>query len=385
MSAKHAADAVAEKLRLTAEQRSATVTYGGAAERKANCFDRAVRWTRQTAVLSGLILDGRRSAWELAEKGYQTLKMAKPGISVLVAHTDDGSVLWAEARTAMGFIDRGSQQLAFFSPPYPLVKQREYDKGAWAPDRYLDTLHAHVSDIKPLLVDNGSLVINLADVYQPGSPTLMAYQEQFVVNMVQMGWHLCGKQVWHNPQKPKTTPYVTMTRERIAGGVENFFWFSPSAHPKADNRRVLVPYSEGFKAKLANGGELRGGGNRGARQTAAGLRFRTDNGGAIPQNIIVEPHEASNSAYLRNCRQQGLPFHPARMPTKLARFWVQFTTDPGDGVFDPFGGSLTTAAVCQELGRKFITSEKCLDYIKGGLFRLKEAPGLQDLTHSLVD
>jgi site-specific DNA-methyltransferase (cytosine-N4-specific) len=228
----------------------------------------------------------------------------------------------------------------------------------------------HVSEIRPLLVNNGSMVINLGDVYNSGSPTISTYQEEFVVNLVKTGWNFCGRQTWHNPTKPKTTPYVTKTRERLAIGTENLFWFSPSERPKADNRRVLVPYSDMFLEKLARGGEFRPGCQNGARQSSHGLRYRTNNGGAIPQNIIVQMHESSNSPYIRHCKRQGLPFHPARMPVRLARFWVEFTTDPGDMVFDPFGGSLNTAAACQELGRRFVTSEKCLDYIRGGLFRL---------------
>ncbi|MCG3135265.1 MAG: Modification methylase BamHI [Planctomycetes bacterium] len=42
---------------------------------------------------------------------------------------------------------------------------------------------------------------------------------------------------------------------------------------------------------------------------------------------------------------------------KLLRRVVEMTTDPGDLVFDPFGGSGTTYAVCEQLGRRWVGCE----------------------------
>ncbi|WP_200868651.1 DNA methyltransferase [Bacillus cihuensis] len=34
--------------------------------------------------------------------------------------------------------------------------------------------------------------------------------------------------------------------------------------------------------------------------------------------------------------------HPARFPNELPSFFIKFLTDPGDVVYDPFGGSCVT-------------------------------------------
>jgi site-specific DNA-methyltransferase (adenine-specific) len=41
---------------------------------------------------------------------------------------------------------------------------------------------------------------------------------------------------------------------------------------------------------------------------------------------------------------------------------VQWITNPGDLILDPFAGSGTTAVACKELGRNYICIEKELEY-----------------------
>jgi len=134
--------------------------------------------------------------------------------------------------------------------------------------------------------------------------------------------------------KPKTTSYVTKTRERLGLGTEVYFWFSPSQHPKASNLKVLEPYSERHLRTIAAGGQ-RFNGLSGSRQGHPGLRYRTDNGGRIPFDFIQCGSEGPSGPYGRYCKAHGLPLHPARMPARPANFWIRFTTDPGDVVADP--------------------------------------------------
>lgn len=52
-------------------------------------------------------------------------------------------------------------------------------------------------------------------------------------------------------------------------------------------------------------------------------------------------------------------------------------TDPGDMVFDPFGGSCITGEVSERLGRKWACAEMVEDYLKGALGRFTQAPVLK--------
>ena len=372
LKAKDAAAAVAEKLSLPPEITSATVRYSGES-RSANVFQRRVRWTRQSAVEAGFIVAGaQHGVWDLAERGHKTLTMSRAGVCVEVHTTDLGTVLFAEAKTAMAIMEPGSIQLCVTSSPFPLVVARPY--GGWATDTFLDTLLGHIDMMKPLLTHDGSVVLNLGDTYEPGRPTLFPYQEALVLEMIRRQWHLVGKVIHVNPSKPKTTNYVTKTRERLASGFETYWHFATNPRPNCDNRRVLEPYSDTHLRTLAKGGELRRT-RTGSRQSCPGLRYREDNGGRIPYNVITCPHEASNGPYVRFCKRHGLPVHPARMPVPVARFFVRYASAPGQYVFDPFAGSLVVPAVCEELGRPYVAIEKCFEYLLGGGFRLQEAAG----------
>jgi site-specific DNA-methyltransferase (cytosine-N4-specific) len=64
------------------------------------------------------------------------------------------------------------------------------------------------------------------------------------------------------------------------------------------------------------------------------------------------------------------------MPSWFPNFWIRFVTNPGDLVVDPFGGSLTTMAECEKLGRHCITSDHCMEYLQGGSYRIRDAKGI---------
>jgi site-specific DNA-methyltransferase (cytosine-N4-specific) len=375
LRARDAAEAVADKLALSPEVRGLTKKFGDGQE--TNVFQRRVRWVRQTALVDSLILNERRGVWELGERGHKALTFARPGVVVCVARTNLGAVLWGEAMSALQWVDDGSVQLLLTSSPYPLVRNRDYDNGAWGPARFMDTMLTHCDAMKQKLTANGSMVLNLGNCYNPGSPTLNTYQEELVIALRNMGYWLCGKQTWFNPGKPKTTSYVTKTRERLGLGTEVYFWFSPSQHPKASNLNVLEPYSERHLRTIAAGGQ-RFNGLSGSRQGHPGLRYRTDNGGRIPFDFIQCGSEGPSGPYGRYCKARGLPLHPARMPARPANFWIRFTTDPGDVVADPFGGSLQVAAQAEALGRHFFTSDYTLEYLRGGTSRFHDAPGYEE-------
>ena len=128
------------------------------------------------------------------------------------------------------------------------------------------------------------------------------------------------------------------------------WWFSKTEHPEADNRRVLVPYSESMKSLIKNGYK--------AKKRPSGHdisdKFGKDNGGAIPSNLLTIANTESNSAYLRLCREFGIKAHPARYPAKLVEFFVNYLLDPDyeSLILDPFGGSNVTGSVAEERERE---------------------------------
>lgn len=62
--------------------------------------------------------------------------------------------------------------------------------------------------------------------------------------------------------------------------------------------------------------------------------------------------------------------HPSQKPEALIERIIKASSNRGDLVLDPFGGTFTTCAVAQRLGRRTIGIEMQPDYIKIGLRRL---------------
>ena len=368
LRASEAVCAISDKLQLGSDITSAVAHIGA---QEVNLFSRRVRWVRQDAVRRGFITNEERSAWSLSERGYEHLQNCQPGIVVIIYETEQGVALWADAQTASGVLEPGSINLILTSPPYPLVKQKDY--GNPVGNQYLEWLSDLAGGWRKLLVDDGSLVLNLGDTWESGQPTLSLYQERLLIKLCdQLQYHLAQRLVWQNPCKIPAASWVTVKRCRLKTVTEQIFWLSKSPHPKADNRRVLRPYSDRMKRTIARGGER----NRPERPSGHGnalAQFARDNGGTIPSNVLIAPNARSNDSYMKGCRDAGLPIHPARFPPALPELLIQLLTEPGDVVYDPFCGSNTVGETCERLGRHWIGSERSFTYLEGSKFRFPKA------------
>jgi site-specific DNA-methyltransferase (adenine-specific) len=69
-------------------------------------------------------------------------------------------------------------------------------------------------------------------------------------------------------------------------------------------------------------------------------------------------------------RMQEYEEHPSQKPEALMERIIKASSNPGQLVLDPFGGTFTTCAVAQRLGRRTIGIEIQPSYIKIGLRRL---------------
>jgi site-specific DNA-methyltransferase (cytosine-N4-specific) len=357
-------DLVAEKVGLPADERAARITISG---HSYNSFEREVRWAQQRAKLQGLLRPADAGVWALTEKGSSALTKATPGLVVTIFMTDKGAALWGHCEDAVGLLDDNSLALVFSSPPYPLLRKKEY--GNLDEREYLDWMVRLAETWMPKLTKDGSVVINLGDAWRRGEPTLSLYQERLLIRFEdELGLKLCQRFAWQNPARlPNPAEWVTVRRVRVKPSLENIFWLSASDSPYADNRQILVPYSDSMKAVLKRGGQQAA--SRPAGYKMSDGAFGNDNGGAIPGNLIVAANTESNSDYIRSAKAAGLPVHPARFPAALPEMFIKFLTRPKDLVFEPCGGSLTTAPVAEALDRRWVASECMLEYVIGGQHR----------------
>ncbi len=357
-------DRIAEKIALPDAERAARVEVGA---QTCNAFERSVRWAQQRAKRTGLLRPADGRDWVLTEKGKSSLRYAKPGLILTVFETALGEALFGRCEEAVGLLDDGSVNLIFTSPPYPLLLKKAY--GNEDERKYVDWFLRIAEQWPRKLAGDGSVVLNLGDAWRKGEPTLSLYQERLLIRLEdELGLKLCQRFAWNNPSKmPAPAEWVTVRRVRVKPSLESVFWLSAGDAPYADNRQVLVPYSESMRRVLARGGQEAA--HRPAGYVMEEGAFGTDNGGAIPGNLIQAANTESNSGYIRACKAAGLPVHPARFPDALPEFFIKLLTRVHDHVYDPFGGSQTTAAVAERLDRHWTTSECVLDYILGGKTR----------------
>lgn len=360
---------LAARVGVAGEDRKSERRYGG---KRSRLWDRDVRWARQLAVLRGLVASPGRGVWQLTGEGRTALRLASPGAVVLVFEAAGGAALWATAEAAASAIEPGSVDLIFTSPPYPIATARSY--GGIAPDEWIDWM-AHLAGLwAGLLSPAGSLMVNMGYTYARGEPVQSLYPERFALRMVdELGWHLADRLFWHNPNKlPSPMPWVAVDRVRCKPSVEPVYWFARTTRPQADNRAVLVPYAARTRAIELGRKQVRA-----KRASGYGFgpgSFARDNGGAIPPNLIVASNAASQAAWRRKARAGGESAHPAPFPVALPERAILLTTRPGDLVYDPLAGSGTTAEAAARHGRRWITSERALDYVRGSALRFDESP-----------
>jgi site-specific DNA-methyltransferase (cytosine-N4-specific) len=284
--------------------------------------------------------------------------------------TDHGSILQGDSLEYLATLKAGSVDLIVTSPPFGLVRKKEY--GNVESHEYIEWFRPFGKELKRVLKPSGSLVVDIGGAWIPGQPTRSLYHFELAIMLCRdVGMYLAQEFFWWNPSKlPSPAEWVTVRRVRVKDAVNMVWWFSLSPWPKASNKRVLAPYSDAMKGLLKNGyrAKLRPSGHD------ISNKFSTNNGAAIPPNLLAIPNTESNSYYLRYCEQHKLKPHPARFPAALPEFFIRMLTNEGDVVVDPFAGSCVTGEVSERLRRKWTCIEMREEYLRGALGRFERVP-----------
>ena len=281
-----------------------------------------------------------------------------------------GRLVVGDSLAVLPSLESESVDLIMTSPPFGLVRKKDY--GNVDADEYVKWFKPFGEEFRRVLKKTGSLVIDIGGAWIPGQPTRSLYHFKLLIMLCEeVGFHLAQEFHWWNPSKlPTPAEWVTVRRIRVKDAVNSVWWLSPTPWPKASNRRVLQPYSasmlelleKGYKAKKRPSGH------------DISKKFGTNNGAAIPPNLIAVAHTESNSQYQRYCKERGWRVHPARFPAELPEFFVRMLTDEGDLVVDPFAGSCVTGEVCERLGRSWLCVELDQEYLEGARGRFVMPP-----------
>lgn len=306
----------------------------------------------------------------IREHPKQLLRNEKP-----FYETRYGSAYLGDSRELLAALPDSSVNLVFTSPPYALHFKKEYGNVSKAD--YVEWFLPFAKEIQRVLVDDGSFVLNIGGSYNPKTPTRSLYHFKLMIALVEeIGFHLAQECFWYNPAKmPVPAEWVTVRRVRIRDSVEYVWWFSKNPSPKADNRKVLRPYSADMLRLARKGVKTT------VRPSGHNINAsfdRIENGGSIPTNVIEEQtptemlvlgNNAANDIYTKRCKEAGIKIHPARFPASLPEFFVKLLTDEGDLVVDPFSGSNTAGFVAEQLERRWIAMELIEEYLEASKFR----------------
>lgn len=289
-----------------------------------------------------------------------------PALPAPYFRTAFGAAYRGKAEELLPKLPAESVNLIFTSPPYALHFKKEY--GNVDQHRYVEWFLGFAAEFKRVLRPDGSLVIDIGGSWQPGHPVRSLCHFEVLIGLVrEHSFHLAQEFYWFNPAKlPSPAEWVTVRRIRVKDAVECLWWLAKTPNPKADNRRILAPYSEDMKRLLKRGYRAK------TRPSGHHITHKfTEQEGAIPPNVLILGNNDANGYYLKRCAEKKMKPHPARFPGQLPEHFIKFLTDEGDMILDPFAGSCTTGEVSERLRRRWIGFELSEDYLEGAKFRFE--------------
>lgn len=287
--------------------------------------------------------------------------------------TEIGTCFKAKAEIALQSEDfqvhRGAVDLIFTSPPFPLVREKDY--GNKIGREYIEWFASFAEPMNALLSETGSIVIEIGNSWNKGEPTMSTATLEALLEFKRRGgFHLCQQFIWENPARlPGPTEWVNRRRIRVKDSFTNLWWMSKTPHPKASNRNVLVEYSPSMKSLLRT--RKYNAGKRPSEHVIGEKSFLTNNGGAIPSNVLTASNTGYDNAYRDYCIRKKITYHPATMPPAVVDFFIKFLTDEEDLVLDPFAGSNTTGSCAEQLNRRWLSVEMDSTYVQGSKGRFE--------------
>ena len=281
----------------------------------------------------------------------------------------------------------GKVDLLITSPPFPLNNKKLY--GNFQGEEYKNWFVELAPLYEKLLSDTGSIVIEIGNAWENGRPIQSLLHLECLLGFVKnSNLRMIQEFICYNPSKlPSPAQWVTVNRVRTVDSYTHIWWISKTDFPKADNTKVLRPYSKSMKALLRK--KEYNSGKRPSEHNISKEGFLKDNGGSISHNFfelenIDEEREVrlpysvlsfsntnSNDSFMKKCRENNITPHPARMNAGIVNFFIDFLTDENDIVLDPFAGSNTTGFVAEQKNRKWIGVEADENYAFQSKFRFE--------------
>lgn len=260
----------------------------------------------------------------------------------------------ADCAAILPLVETESVDLVLTSPPYNIGKS--YERKARLDD-YVEFQRRIISDCYRILAPNGSICWQVGNYVNSGE--IVPIDSIVIPIFRELGMKIRGRIVW-------TFGHGMHCTRRLSGRHETIVWATKSDDYRFDLDSIRIPQKYPGKRhyKGPNKGEL--------------------SGNPLGKN----PGDVWEISNVKN-RHPEKTEHPCQFPSELVRRLVLPLTAPGDMVLDPFAGSGTVGAVCNDLGRRSVLVERNAEYCEiirhrlgtDGLERLR---AIQDPTAGAV-
>jgi site-specific DNA-methyltransferase (adenine-specific) len=247
-----------------------------------------------------------------------------------------------------------SVNLIVTSPPYADSRKDTY--GGIAPDKYVEWFLPVGAELKRVLTDDGSFVLNIKERVVNGERH--TYVIELILALRRQGWLWTEEYMWH---KKNCSPGKWPNRFRDAW--ERCLQFTKQKKFKMNQEAVMVQTGDWAKNRLKK---------LGANDV---IRYTSKVGSGFGKNIAnwVGRDKAYPSNVLHMATECGNKNHSAAFPKELPAWFINLFTDEGDVVLDPFMGSGTTCVTAYELGRDYIGIELKDEYYREALMNINHA------------
>jgi DNA modification methylase len=254
-------------------------------------------------------------------------------------------------------VDGVKAQTCVTSPPYFGLRDYRHEGQIGleqTPEQYIAAMVDVFRCVKDVLVDEGTLWLNLGDSYGKGKQ-LLGVPWRLALALQADGWVLRQDIIWHKPN-----PMPESVRDRCTKAHEYIFLFSKSEKYFFDSEAIKEPAktapalrnkaAEGYHADYPKGDRF-----------SAGERVWGADGKRNKRSVwevALRPYKGA---------------HFATFPPTLIEPCILAGSRKGDTVLDPFMGSGTTAAVALQHGRQYLGCELNIEYGKLQNERIEEA------------